>query len=443
MRKPLPLRVRLFIWLVAAAAVGLLAWWLQAWQVRLAVDATSFELIAILGVLGVVAGHFRLRIMPRQDVDMVNAVHFASLLLFGAPSAMIVVGATTLLTELTVSVRRHFQEGVRLRSVHQVVFQTSQWVLSAGVGGLVYYQLVPQAMPARLDRLENAWAVPAAAAAMYLVNSGLVAAVAGLQRSLSPVDLWLISRRRRTLEEAALYLLGLIAARTAVQDPWSPLLMVLPVAIVYVSLKRSVQLQSETIEAVEALADIVDRRDRYTFEHSRRVARYAAEIARTMGVSADEVETIRLAARVHDLGKIGVPDRVLFKPGALTPAEKALMDQHPEMGYEILSRFPAYRQRGGEMVRSHHEHFDGGGYPNHLAGSRLSLGAQIIALADALDAMTSDRPYRRALTFSHALAEVRRGKGVQWAPEVVDALERLLTSPGAVAFELTPRVAVA
>ena len=442
-RAPLPLRVRLYIWLVSGAAILLLLWWRQAWngpapEGDLTPQAT-LGLMALMVSLAITASHVRLHIARGQDVQMANAVFFACLLLFGAPAAMLLVAMSVLLGEMTLSVRRHAMYGTRLRSAHQVVFESGQWMLTTGAGGLVYHALA-HAAGTPLSTVAHLMAVPAAAGTMYLTNTWLVAGVIALQRGEHPLDTWRAGRRRDVLQEAGLYLLGLIAARTAAQDAWMPLLLTLPVAIIYVSLKRSVQLEEQTIAAVEALADVVDRRDRYTFEHSRRVADYAVRLARALRLPAGEMETIRLAARVHDLGKIGVPDHVLLKQGPLTPEEQTLMRGHPEAGYEILSRFAEYR-RGRELVRSHHEWFNGGGYPHGAHGSALPAGAQIIAVADALDAMTSDRPYRKGLPLEAALQELRRGRGAQWAPEVVDAAERLWTGeadPGQVGQSAAP-----
>src|SRR5205814_1252319 len=158
-----------------------------------------------------------------------------------------------------------------------------------------------------------------------------------------------------------------------------------------------------TLDAVEALADVVDLRDPYTHAHSQRVAGYAAEIARRMQLPAEEVENIRLAARVHDLGKIGVPDHILRKPGPLSDEEWLEMRKHTEVGAELVSKFPEYR-RGRELIWCHHERVDGQGYPRALAGMQVPIGARIIAVADAWDAMTSDRPYRQAMPRERALA---------------------------------------
>jgi HD-GYP domain-containing protein (c-di-GMP phosphodiesterase class II) len=156
------------------------------------------------------------------------------------------------------------------------------------------------------------------------------------------------------------------------------------------------------------------------------VAANAATIATAMGMRPDDVATLRLAARVHDLGKIGLPDTILLKEGKLSPEEFALMKEHPRRGHEILAKFPQYR-KGRAIVLAHHERFDGKGYPTGLAADRIPVGAQIVAVADALDAMTSDRPYRAALPLHQAMTELRLGRATQWSPTVVDTVDRLVT----------------
>ena len=420
-----PLCARVYLASVVLAAGGCLAYWLHAW--RGPVPAAP-GLMALLVGLAVAAQHFPLLLAPRCKVDVADAVYFACLLLFGAPLAILLVGASQLLGQGTLALRRSPTTGKRLRSPRSVLFNTAQFMLATGLAGLAYYAVLPHQAPAPLGRTENLWAVPAAAAAMYLANSGAVAAMAGLQLGRTPLAVWRAGRRSSAAHGAALLLLGLVTALTAVHHPWAPLALALPTALVSLSLKRTVQLTEQTIAAVEALADAVDLRDPYTGDHSRRVAACAERLARRLGLPGEEVDTIRLAARVHDLGKLGIPDAVLLKPGRLTPEERALMERHSELGYQILARFPEYR-RGRELVRAHHERVDGRGYPQGLRGDALPLGAQIIAVADALDALTSDRPYRRGLPLEEALAELRRGKGTQWRADVVEALEGLLAQP--------------
>ena len=425
MRKGLPLRVQLFIYGVGAGAAALLLLWLKLWRGRTPNDPTSVLLLVLLGGLTVASAQFQLHLRSGFNVNVVTAVLFAALLLFGPPTAMLLVGLSYATGLALLGLRHYLTERRFRRTWRNILFNSSQLVVSLGVGGLVYYSILPHQLPAPQQRLENLWAVPLTVATMFFVNTWLVALIAGLQHRQSPVEIWLTTRKRELLHEGGLYLLGLVTARTAQSDPWIPLVMVLPAAIIYLSTKRYLQLIEQTIGAVEALADTVDQRDPYTFEHSRRVAEYSQRIARAMKLRSEDVEQIRLAARVHDLGKIGVPNHILHKEGALTDDEWEIMRDHPEMGYEILAKFPEYKQ-GRELVRSHHERYDGLGYPQGLASKHLTLGAQIIAVADTLDAMTSDRPYRSGLPATVALEALRDGKGSQFHPDVVATLERLM-----------------
>lgn len=259
---------------------------------------------------------------------------------------------------------------------------------------------------------------------MYFTNTGAVALIVGIQTRRKVSDVWLGTQRLDGPSESALYLIGFVTAIMANVYVWVPLVMVIPTAVVYLSSKRAVMLNQQTVDAVEAMADMVDMRDRYTADHSKRVAANAATIASAMGMRPDDVATLRLAARVHDLGKIGLPDSILRKEGKLEPEEFALMKEHPRRGHEILAKFPQYR-KGREIVLAHHERYDGNGYPNGLTAERIPLGAQIVAVADALDAMTSDRPYRAALPLHQAMTELRIGRATQWSPAVVDTVERL------------------
>jgi putative nucleotidyltransferase with HDIG domain len=220
-------------------------------------------------------------------------------------------------------------------------------------------------------------------------------------------------------------LIGFVTAVLALDHRWAPLAMAVPAAVVYLSTKRAVLLDHQTIAAVEAMADMVDRRDRYTAEHSLRVAANAAAIAKAMRLGSETVENVRLAARVHDLGKIALPDEILHKQGSLTAEESALMKDHPRHGSEILSKLPQYR-KGREIVLAHHERVDGKGYPRGLTADRIPIGAQIVAVAEALDAMTSNRPYRAALPLHQAMTELRLGRGTQWSSTVVDTLSGLV-----------------
>lgn len=182
--------------------------------------------------------------------------------------------------------------------------------------------------------------------------------------------------------------------------------------------------QRQFLDTVTALAEAIEKRDPYTGGHVRRVVALSLLLGRELGLSRRQLERLRLGATLHDVGKIGVPDEVLRKPSPLAGAELTVMARHTEAGAEIVARMRGLRDLL-PVVRNHHERLDGQGYPDRLAGEEIPLAARIVAVADAFDAMTSDRPYRPALSLGSAAEELRREAGGQFCPAVVAAFARL------------------
>ena len=170
---------------------------------------------------------------------------------------------------------------------------------------------------------------------------------------------------------------------------------------------------------LEAMGDALDLRDEETEGHSRRVTAYTIALAQAMGLEADELRIIARGAFLHDIGKIATPDSILLKPGRLSDEEMAIMKEHCERGYEMVRKIPFLRE-AAEIVYAHQERFDGTGYPRGLRGEEIPLGARIFAIADSLDAMTSDRPYRKGTTFAAAIEEIVRCAGEQFDPQIVE-----------------------
>jgi putative nucleotidyltransferase with HDIG domain len=169
---------------------------------------------------------------------------------------------------------------------------------------------------------------------------------------------------------------------------------------------------------LEALGNALDLKDAETEGHSKRVTAFTIAIARAMGLSADQIRVIARGAFLHDIGKMAIPDAILRKPGALDPEEIAIMQEHCYRGYQILKRIP-FLTEASEIVYAHQEKYDGTGYPRGLKGDQIPLGARIFSVADTLDAMTSDRPYRAKLPFEVARDEIQRWSGRQFDPQVV------------------------
>ncbi|MDR3754333.1 MAG: response regulator [Terracidiphilus sp.] len=175
---------------------------------------------------------------------------------------------------------------------------------------------------------------------------------------------------------------------------------------------------------LEALGDALDLKDSETEGHSKRVTAYAIALARAMGIPPEEMKIIARGAFLHDVGKMAIPDEILRKPGALTDEERELMREHCARGYQMLRKIP-FLVGAAEIVFCHQEHFDGSGYPNGLRGREIPIGARIFAIADALDAITSDRPYRKATDFDSARQEILRCSGTQFDPAVVEVFLKI------------------
>jgi|SRR5947209_234950 len=184
--------------------------------------------------------------------------------------------------------------------------------------------------------------------------------------------------------------------------------------------ERSAQLQASYMATVRALANAVEARDAYTGKHAERVAAYGLQIARVMGSSLADDPEIEFGFLLHDIGKVAVPDAILYKPEPLTEAERALMERHTVIGFEIL-RDVTFLGEARDVVRSHHERWDGCGYPDRLGSEDIPLAARVFAVADTLDALTTDRPYRPASAMRDARGIIAGLAGTQFDPEVIDA----------------------
>ncbi len=184
------------------------------------------------------------------------------------------------------------------------------------------------------------------------------------------------------------------------------------------------QLKEASQETLEALTSALDVREKETHSHSKRVSEYSVHLASELGVAKPDLEVIRQGSMLHDIGKIGIPDRILLKPDRLNEEEWVEMRKHPEIGSWIVNGVESLQPSAG-IVIAHHERFDGSGYPHGLREDQIPLGARVFALADTLDAVLSDRPYRAGQSYEHARREVEQNRGTQFDPEVSDCFLRV------------------
>ncbi|HEY7625189.1 MAG TPA: HD domain-containing phosphohydrolase, partial [Candidatus Limnocylindria bacterium] len=369
-------------------------------------------LFAILTTMAAVAQLWPVHLSVKMKITVDDTATFAAALLLGPFYSMIVAGATTLIA-------LHFR-GVRQRWYNRG-FNAATSVLSTGAAATAFVVIAgPGAQVVR-----EPWAIAIAAILKYLVNSMLVDLVVALQVRRNPLAGWWTLHRRLLPYEAALLVLGALAAIAAQAQPWTLVLFGVPMAIVLLTVRDSARVREQTKVAILELADLIDLRDPYTHGHSQRVAALAERLARRLKLEYAQVELIRDAARVHDIGKIGTNDMILLKPGPLTEEEQTEMRRHTEIGHRLLRRLPEFWE-GAELVLSHHERHDGKGYPRGLAGDELPLEVSVISVADTYDAMTTDRPYRKGLAWDVVRAELVRQRGKQWREQAVDAFIEMM-----------------
>ncbi len=197
------------------------------------------------------------------------------------------------------------------------------------------------------------------------------------------------------------------------------------------------RLETSYLSTIRALAAAIDAKDHYTHGHSEMTMRYAVGTARELGLDEEQIANVHIAALLHDVGKIGIPDSLLNKPSKLSQEEWQIMKEHPVLGANLILQVELLSS-AVEAVRHHHERYDGMGYPSGLRGEEIPISAQIIAVADSFQAITSSRPYRPARTVAEGLTELRRCVGAQFSPRVVEAMHRVVLTDDGLQVVATP-----
>jgi putative nucleotidyltransferase with HDIG domain len=297
----------------------------------------------------------------------------------------------------------------------KMLFNMANLTLSVAAGSLVW-----QSGGSEMG-LTSVAAIPwiaAAVLAYFVLNTGLTAAMVASVLDLPTVLVWRRGHRNLLLASLALPATGVPVAGLWLAYPWMLICLGIALLAVHRAMADRVKLETQTLESLFELADILDARDKYTHGHSERVGRYAEQVAIQLGLSSDRAYLTFLAGRLHDIGKCAINNEVLLKRGSLDDAERTHMRRHPEVGSAMLAHFSLFSEVA-EFVRSHHERWDGKGYPDRLSGEDIPLESRIIAVVDSYDAMTTTRPYRVALGHAEAVRRLAAGAGRQWDPRVV------------------------
>src|SRR5215471_8510476 len=423
--KQLPLAARIYVASVIAAGAIVMA-------VCLPLVDISHQSVLFVALVAVASASAALKVtLPittsGSTMSVSYAVDFASLLLLG-PHATIVVAVASAFCQC------HLNNKER-NPVYRTMFSMAALVLTVESAGLALHWLGD---PAAADGL-SAIAQPlvGAATTYFLVNTGLVATAIALSTRHSIPTTW----QKNFLWSAPSYFVGagtaaVVATLVTKTGYWFAPLAFAPIYLTYRTYKvymgriedeqRHVRQTSDLhLATIEALARAIDAKDQNTQTHIRRVQMYAAGMAKAIGLSPAAIQGVKTAALLHDIGKLAVPEHILSKPGPLTQEEFQKIRIHPEVGAEIIAAVP-FPYPVAPIILSHHERWDGKGYPQGLAGEEIPIGARILTVVDYFDAVTTERPYHKALSHESAIGLLKHEAGRALDPMLVDIFVHML-----------------
>jgi diguanylate cyclase (GGDEF)-like protein/putative nucleotidyltransferase with HDIG domain len=422
--KELPLTARIYVGLVLAAGATVLALFGPAALFDLHSVALFFVLLLFSSFASALKVNLPLT-TSGSTMSVSYAVDFASLLLLGADATMI-VAATSAWSQCT------FRTQTK-SPAHRTLFSMASLVLTVKATGLVYTWLggPPPGEQFSWQIAQIAKPLLGAATTYFICNTMFIATAISLSSEQPVFRVW----NENFLWSAPSYFVGAAAALgTAILVErggyWMAVLFACPPYLIYRTYKiymariqdqqRHVQQVSDLhLATIEALALAIDAKDQTAQSHIRRVQVYAAGLARALGMPANEIQGVKTAALLHDIGKLAVPEHILSKPGPLTQEEFQKIRIHPQVGAEIISGVP-FPYPVAPLILSHHERWDGKGYPSGLKGDEIPLGARILSVVDYFDALMSERPYHKAMSFEAAIGLLRQESGKALDPRVVD-----------------------
>jgi putative nucleotidyltransferase with HDIG domain len=415
-------QAKLYVWSVVLLGLVPIGLYLP----QLSPAHISLVLIAI--ILTFLADIFEVEIAPKRLVS-ISEIVYCSVLFIAGPSAMIasVLGGT-LPAEIVLRWYRFRQDPSYFFS--RVAFNTSQMLLSSWVAILIFQLFGGHPPP--YNSLAELAPLALAYAGYVATNTTLVSGILHLTQRIKFSKLMTFHIRNLPFQVMAIGIIAILVAVVYAQAPWQTLLVLIPAVGVHITLRGYTKLRREAQRTIETMVKMLHERDPYTAEHSEEVADLAEKIARDLGLPEDQIETIRAAALVHDIGKVGIPDTILNKPGPLDEPEWQLIKKHTLIGFDLLKNLEMYSE-AAQLVKYEHERWDGSGYPEGLKGEQIPLGARIIHVADVYHALTSDRPYResqgkpRHYEPAEAVRIIQAESGRQFDPKVVEALVRVIS----------------
>jgi putative nucleotidyltransferase with HDIG domain len=412
---------RLYLLTAFLSALAGVVLFLPEWSIANSAQPQYWNGIVAFSILAVLCDSSFLPIPRITSANVRTSVAFipllASILLFEHPWPMLMSGLAALVVDAF----------LRRKPMIRVWFNVAQYMLAVGVGGLAYKAAGGVSGLQHFDF----GLIPfvALVATFFVINQGSVAWGLASLGQMSVWESWSRIAGGSLLYDFISSSLAVLLAFLYIRLQLVGLaILILPLFFVRHMYQMNLQVERVNRELLELMVKAIEARDPYTSGHSVRVAEYARQIARELGLNPKQVDQIGTAALLHDVGKIHEDFAPLLrKAGRLTPEERMLMQAHPVRSADLAGTIAEFRGRVQMDIRNHHENFDGTGYPDGLTGESIPIGARIIMIADTIDAMTTDRPYRKALTLQRALDEITKHAGRQFDPRLV---ELVCKSPG-------------
>jgi len=398
---------------LTGVAIGLLV--VEPWSLPAGAASASWNAIAAFAITAILCDAWFLRILFANIYSSIVFVPlFASVVLLTHPFPILISGGSALIAEAV----------VRRKPAIRVWFNTAQLMAAMGLGCLAYRTL--GGTSSLTDFSFSVVPFAGLVATFFIVNQGSVALAVAFSSGVSFRESWdRIGGGARLYDLLASSLAILLAFLYVKLQLVGLAILLLPLFLVRQLYQMNLQLQTEMEEKLELMVKAMEARDPYTSGHSRRVAEYSSALARELGLNARDVDNIKRAALLHDVGKIYEEFApILRKEARLSPEERMVMQTHVVRSAELVATVGRLRGTVLDVIRHHHENFDGTGYPDGLAADRIPMGARIIMVADTIDAMTTDRPYRKALTLQRALDELKKFAGQQFDPRLVELVSK-------------------
>lgn len=419
--KELPIKARIFIyleWLVFAFVFIFLAFRYNADFLNAFKSLKNIITILLLFVADILADLFPIIYSidaseNKAEITLTFAIDFAISVLFTPLLAMLIV----LFSDI-------FSQIFSKKNWFKTIFNSTKMSLEVGITSLFFYKYYSPNLP--LTSIENLYVIGIGFLIYLLLDSVILLYLLSILNNRSFLIFWWKNMKKVFFTLLALFFLGLVVIFFFQTQPLMNLFIIPTFTAVYLALKRDVQVTQETEQVLYTLAEIVDARIPDTMFHSDRVAKYTKDLCEALNMEDDVINVVMMSAKLHDIGKIAIPDKILQKSTKLSPDEFETVKFHPIDGANIAASLTKFK-KGAVLIRHHHERYDGKGYPDKFSETDIPLGARIIAVVDAFDTMTTPRNYNRIpKTIDQALKEIDAYKGSQFDPYIADTFIKMI-----------------